>query len=233
MKDLPPVFSCRLPIIHDRVYWTVFNKKVMKRALQSPEMTAELIERLVDSMKTKPLLDITKKLTEIICDENNYKASAITEITAEEANIDSKEKAIYILNLIRKKASEMLEPSQDYNKGYSTPTNPNTFHEVETNCESEKSQVLVIDPDFIAAIETYFLSIVNNDSSINPYKIFKEVIRKKLTNNTKVGILDEKSLAYQIINEDGISIEQVFGSGNTKFGYHINVIGGMIPFTNA
>src|SRR5207253_9706936 len=97
------------------------------------------------------------------------------------------------------KDSEMLEPSKDYNNGYSTPTNPNTFHEVETNCESEKSQVLVIDHSFIAAIETYFLSLVNNDSSINPYKIVKEVIRKKLIGNTKAVILDAKSLAYQII----------------------------------
>lgn len=104
---------------------------------------------------------------------------------------------------------------------------------METNSESRKSLVLTIDPDFLDDIEIHFLSDVGNDSNINPYKIFKEVIPKKLENGVKATIHDEKSVFYRIINEDGITTEQVFGSGNMKFGYHITVKGGMIPFTNA
>jgi hypothetical protein len=82
-------------------------------------------------------------------------------------------------------------------------------------------------------LEIHFLADIGNDSDLNPYKIFKEVIRKKLVNGVKVALHDEKSVAYQVINEDGITTEKVFGSGNTKFGYHTTVVGGMIPFTNS
>ena len=50
LKKLPPVFSCKLGIIMDEVFYTVFNKKKMKQALQSPTHQAQLIDRLVDSM---------------------------------------------------------------------------------------------------------------------------------------------------------------------------------------
>src|SRR5437764_1216052 len=36
LKKLPPVFSCKLPVIMDDVFYTIFNKKKMKQALQSP-----------------------------------------------------------------------------------------------------------------------------------------------------------------------------------------------------
>src|SRR4051812_41964314 len=36
LKKLPPVFSCKLPVIMDDVFYTIFNKKKMKQALQTP-----------------------------------------------------------------------------------------------------------------------------------------------------------------------------------------------------
>ena len=36
LKKLPPVFSCKLPVIMDEVFYTIFNKKKMKQALQGP-----------------------------------------------------------------------------------------------------------------------------------------------------------------------------------------------------
>jgi hypothetical protein len=60
----------------DEVFYTVFNKKKMKQALQSPTHQAQLIDRLVDSMKTKAITTLNKKLTEIICTKDNYKDTA-------------------------------------------------------------------------------------------------------------------------------------------------------------
>jgi hypothetical protein len=91
----------------------------MKRALQSPTEMAILVDRLTDSMKTKPILDINQKLTEIISNPANYRA--ITEISPEDANIDDMDKAINALKLIRKASTAMLEPDTDYNKGYQKP----------------------------------------------------------------------------------------------------------------
>jgi len=45
----------------------------MKQALQSPAHQAALVDRLVDSMKTKAITALNKKLVEIICDKDNYK----------------------------------------------------------------------------------------------------------------------------------------------------------------
>lgn len=230
LKKLPDVFSCKLPIIHDKVYYTIINKKVMKRALQSPTEMAILVDRLTDSMKTKPVLDINQALTAIISNPDNYRT--VKEISEDDATIDDMDKAINALKLIRKASTAMLEPDTEYNKGYQKPGST-TWNQVLANSESKNKQVLIIDPDFLEDIEIHFLSDVNDDSSINPYKIFKAVIPKKLDNNMLASIQDEKSLSYQIINEDGITTEQVFGSGNTKFGYHVTVVGGMIPFTPA
>jgi len=91
----------------------------------------------------------------------------------------------------------------------------------------------VIDPDFLQAIETRFLADVGNLELVSLKAIFGEVIERKLTNKVKVIIRDENSFAYTIINEEGITTEQVFGSGSTKFGYHATVVGGVIPFVNA
>ncbi|CAG8728420.1 2071_t:CDS:2, partial [Ambispora leptoticha] len=68
---------------------------------------------------------------------------------------------------------------------------------------------------------------------IHKYCQEKEVIERKLENKVKIIIRDENSFAYTIINEEGITTEQVFGSGSTKFGYHATVVGGVIPFVNA
>jgi hypothetical protein len=76
LKKLPPVFSCKLKIIMDDVFYTVFNKKKMKQALQGPQHQAALVDRLVESMKTKAIVALNKKITEIICTEDNYKNSA-------------------------------------------------------------------------------------------------------------------------------------------------------------
>jgi hypothetical protein len=60
----------------DEVFVTVFNKKKMKQALQSPAHQAQLIDRLVDSMKTKAITTLNKKLVEIISTKENYKDEA-------------------------------------------------------------------------------------------------------------------------------------------------------------
>jgi len=60
----------------DDVFNTVFNKKKMKQALQSPAHQTALIDRLIDSMKTKAITTLNKKLVTLISDKDNYKASA-------------------------------------------------------------------------------------------------------------------------------------------------------------
>jgi hypothetical protein len=60
----------------DEVFYTVFNKKKMKQALQSPAHQTALIDRLVDSMKTKAITVLNKKIVEIISDKNNYRDEA-------------------------------------------------------------------------------------------------------------------------------------------------------------
>jgi len=35
-EDIPDVFSCRLGIFHDKVYYTIINESEMQQALQSP-----------------------------------------------------------------------------------------------------------------------------------------------------------------------------------------------------
>jgi len=60
----------------DDVFYTVFNKKKMKQALQGPQHQAALVDRLVESMKTKAIVALNKKITEIICTKDNYKDTA-------------------------------------------------------------------------------------------------------------------------------------------------------------
>src|SRR4051812_40554793 len=60
-KTLPAVFSCKLGLIMDEVFNTIFHKKKMKQALQSPAHQAALIDRLIDSMKTKATTALNKK----------------------------------------------------------------------------------------------------------------------------------------------------------------------------
>ncbi|CAI2197709.1 1567_t:CDS:2 [Funneliformis geosporum] len=126
----------------------------------------------------------------------------------------------------------MDEVSTKFNKGYQRPGDT-TWHEVETNCENKKSKVLTIDPDFLDDLEIHFLADVARDSNLNPYKLFKEVIVKKLENNVLATIHDEKSVFYRIINPDEIQHEKTLGGGMEKFAYHVEVVGGMIPFTNS
>lgn len=231
-KNLPAVFSAKLSIIVDDIVYTIFNKKKMRQALQSPAHEAALIDRLVDSMKTKANIILNKKLVEIISDKDNYKESAWQEISAEEAQIDSQDKAINVLKLIKKAYNEMDEISSDYNKGYQKP-GTTVWNEVLTNCETPQSKVLTIDPEILDALEIYFLADVARDSNLNPYKIFKKVIVKKLENNVLTTIHDEKSVVYRIINDEGIKEAETLGGGMKKFAYNIEVVGGMIPFTNS
>jgi len=231
-KKLPPVFSCKLGIIMDEVFYTVFNKKKMKQALQSPAHQAALIDRLIDSMKTKAITTLNKKIVSLISDKNNYKDGAWVEITAEQATIDSLDKAIAILKLIKAAYNGMDEVSTDYNKGYQKPGDT-TWNDVETNCETKKSKVLTIDPDFLDDLEIHFLADVARDSNLNPYKLFKEVITKKLENNVLATIHDEKSVFYRIINPEEIQHEKTLGGGMEKFAYEVEVVGGMLPFTNS
>jgi hypothetical protein len=231
-KKLPAVFSCKLGIQMDEVFYTVFNKKKMKQALQSPAHQTALIDRLIDSMKTKAITTLNKKLVTLISDKDNYKNEAWMEITAEQATIDSLDKAIAILKLIKSAYNGMDEVSTSYNKGYQKPGDT-TWNEVETNCETKKSKVLTIDPDFLDDLEIHFLADVARDSNLNPYKLFKAVITKKLENGVLATIHDEKSVFYRIINPEEIQHEKTLGGGMEKFAYHVEVVGGMIPFTNS
>jgi hypothetical protein len=232
LKKLPAVFSCKLPIIMDDVFYTVFNKKKMKQALQSPAHQAALIDRLVESMKTKAIVALNKKIVEIISTKDNYKDSAWHEIEEEEAKIDSLDKAIALLKIIKQAYNAMDEVSTNYNKGYQKPSS-HDWNEVETNCENKKSKVLTIDPDFLDDLEIHFLADIARDSNLNPYKLFKAVITKKLENNVLATIHDEKSVVYRIINPEEIQHEKTLGGGMEKFAYHVEVVGGMIPFTNS
>ena len=231
-KKLPAVFSCKLGIIMDEVFYTIFNKKKMKQALQGPEHQTLLIDRLVDSMKTKAITQLNKKIVEIISDKENYKDSAWQEIKKDDAKVDSLDKAIKILKLLKSAYNGMDEVSTSYNKGYQKPGDT-TWNEVETNCETRRSKVLTIDPDFLDDLEIYFLCDVVRDSELNPHKIFKAVIPKKLANNVLATIHDEKSVVYRIINPEEIQHEKTLGGGMEKFAYHVEVVGGMIPFTNS
>jgi len=216
----------------DEVFYTVYNKKKMKQALQSPAHQAALIDRLIDSMKTKATVQLNKKLVEVISNKDNYKDNAWVEITREEATINSLDKAVAILKLIKSAYNGMDEVSTSYNKGYQKPGDT-TWNEVETNCETKKSKVLTINPDFLDDLEIHFLADVARDSNLNPYKLFKEVIVKKLENNVLATIHDEKSVFYRIINPEEIQHEKTLGGGMEKFAYHVEVVGGMIPFTNS
>ena len=232
-KTLPPVFSCKLGIIMDEVFNTIFHKKKMKQALQSPAHQAALIDRLTDSMKTKAITRLNKRIVSIISDKDNYKENTgWVEITREQATIDSLDKAIAILKLLKSAYNGMDEVSSKYNKGYQRPGSAD-WNEVETNCETPKSKVLTIDPDFLDDLEIHFLADVARDSNLNPYKLFKEVITKKLENGVLATIHDEKSVVYRIINPEEIQQEKTLGGGMTKFAYHVEVVGGMIPFTNS
>jgi hypothetical protein len=231
-KKLPAVFSCKLGIVMDEVFYTIYNKKKMKEALQSPAHLSALIDRLIDSMKTKATTTLNKKLIEVICDKDNYKDSTWVEITEEQATVDTLEKAITILKLLKSAYNGMDEVSTNFNKGYQRPGDT-TWNEVETNCETKKSKVLTIDPDFLDDLEIHFLADVARDSNLNPYKLFKSVIVKKLENNVLATIHDEKSVFYRIINPEEIQHEKTLGGGMEKFAYHVEVVGGMIPFTNS
>jgi len=231
-KTLPPVFSCKLGIIMDEVFYTIYNKKKMKQALQSPAHLSALIDRLIDSMKTKATTQLNKKIAELIATKEKYKDSAWVEISQEQATIDSLEKAITILKLLKSAYNGMDEVSTSYNKGYQKPGDT-TWNEVETNCESKNSKVLTIDPDFLDDLEIHFLADVARDSNLNPYKLFKKVITKKLENGVLATIHDEKSVFYRIINPEEIQHEKTLGGGMEKFAYHVEVVGGMIPFTNS
>jgi uncharacterized protein YktA (UPF0223 family) len=232
LKKLPAVFSCKLGIIMDEVFYTVFNKKKMKQALQSPAHQTALIDRLVDSMKTKAITVLNKKIVEIISNKDNYKDEAWQEIEEEDAEVNTLDKAIKILKLIKAAYNGMDEVSTNYNKGYQKPGDT-TWNDVETNCENKKSKVLTIDPDFLDDLEIFFLSDVARDSNLNPYKLFKAVITKKLENNVIATIHDEKSVVYRIINPEEIQHEKTLGGGMEKFAYEVEVVGGMIPFTNS
>jgi uncharacterized protein YktA (UPF0223 family) len=216
----------------DEVFYTIYNKKKMKQALQSPSHQTALIDRLIDSMKTKAITTLNKKLVTIISTKDNYKNTAWKEITAEQAKIDSLEKAIAILKLLKSAYNGMDEVSSNYNKGYQKPGD-HAWNEVETNCETPKSKVLTINPDFLDDLEIFFLADVARDSNLNPYKLFKSVIVKKLENNVLATIHDEKSVFYRIINPEEIQHEKTLGGGMEKFAYHVEVVGGMIPFTNS
>ena len=231
-KKLPAVFSCKLGVVKDIVVYTIYNSKKMKQATQSPAHQATLVDRLVDSMKTKAQLVINDALDDIISTKDNYRESAWIEITSDEAKIDSQDKAIAALKRIKQVYNGMDTPSQDYNKGYQKPgTSP--WNKVLANCETPKSKVFIVNPDYLDDLELYFLSDVGNDSNLNPHKIFKKVITRKLKNGILWSIQDEKSVVYRIINDEGIQEEKTLGGGMTKFAWEIELIAGMISFTNS
>ena len=215
-KKIPPVFRHRLGILMDEVFYTIFSKKKMRQALQGPQHEAALLDRLVDSMKSQAQLKLNEKLVGIICDKDNYKTTTgWEEITADEAKIDSQEKAIALLLKIKKVYDAMDEVSTLYNKGYKKPGD-NTWNDVKTNCETPKSKVLTIDPEIMNGLEIYFLSDVARDSNLNPRYLFKKVIIKKLKNGVIAAIHDEKSIVYRIINDEGIHQEKTLPAAKAK-----------------
>jgi hypothetical protein len=64
---------------------------------------------------------LNQKIVEIISTKDNYKNTAWKEISATEANIDSLDKAITILKLLKGAYNGMDEVSPNYNKGYQKP----------------------------------------------------------------------------------------------------------------
>lgn len=119
----------------DEVFNTIFHKKKMRQALQSPTHQTALIDRLLESMKTKAITTLNSKLVDIISTQDNYKANAWQEIEANQAQVDSLDKAINILKLIKAAYNGMDEVSTQYNKGYQKPGDT-TWNEVYTNCEN-------------------------------------------------------------------------------------------------
>lgn len=233
LKKLPVVFSCKLGLVLDEVFYTAYHKKKMRQALQSPAHEASLIDRLVDSMKTQGQVKLNNKIVEIICDKDNYKeATGWEELDPDFFVIDSQDKAIAFLLKLKQVYDDMNEISTKYNKGYQRPGSQE-WHDVKTNCETTKSKVLTITPDIMNGLEIYFLADVNRDGNLNPYFLFKKVIVKKLKNNVVATIHDEKSVVYRIINDEGIDQEKTLASGITKFAWNMEVVGGMIPFTNS
>jgi hypothetical protein len=105
----------------DEVFYTVFNKKKMKQALQSPAHQTALIDRLIDSMKTKAITTLNKKLASLVSDKDKYKDEAWVEISADDAKIESLDDAIRILKIIKAAYNGMDEVSTSYNKGYQKP----------------------------------------------------------------------------------------------------------------
>ena len=233
LKKIPPVFRHRLGILMDEVFYTIFSKKKMRQALQGPTQEATLLDRLVDSMKSQAQLKLNEKLVGIICDKDNYKENTgWEEISQDEAKIDSQEKAIALLLKIKKVYDAMDEVSTDYNKGYQKP-GESTWNNVKTNCETPKSKVLTIDPETMNGLEIYFLADVARDSNLNPNYLFKKVIIRKLKNNVLATIHDEKSVVYRIINDEGIQQEKTLAGGLEKFAWNLEVVGGILPFTNS
>lgn len=232
-KKLPAVFSCKVKIIMDEVFYTTFHKKKMKQSLQGPAHQAALIDRLVDSMKTQAAVVLNEKIADVISTKDNYKEdTGWEEITEEEANIDSLDKAIAFLKRLKKAYNGMDQISTKYNKGYQKPGDTD-WNEVETNCETPKSKVLTIDPDLLDDLEIHFLADVARDSNLNPYKIFKKVITRKLKNNALAAIHDEKSVVYWVINPEEIQHEKTLGGGMEKFAWNVEVVGGMLSYTNS
>jgi hypothetical protein len=234
LNKIPPVFKCRLGVIVDQVLYTAYNKKKIRQALQGPQQEAILLDRLIDSMKTQGQIVLNEKLTDIICDKENYKeTTGWQEIDADTANIDSQDKAIAFLQMIKDVYNGMDEISTQYNKGYQTLSD-NTWHDVKTNCETPRSKVLIIRPDILDRLEIYFLSDVARDSNLNPNNLFKKVIKRNLKNNVLCSIQDEKTMVYRIINdEEGIKEAETLGGGIKKFAYNLEVVGGMLTYTNA
>ncbi|WNE40740.1 MAG: hypothetical protein mread185_000197 [Mycoplasmataceae bacterium] len=233
LKKLPVVFSCRLGMLFSEVFYTAYNKKKMRWALQSPAHQASLIDRLIDSMKTQAQLRLNEALTDVICNKDNYKENTgWEEVEADFVNLDSQDKAIAFLLKMKQVYDEMNEVTTKYNKGYQKPGDPN-WHDVKTNCETPKSKVLTIDPKYMNGLVIYFLADVARDNDLNPHYLFKKVITRKLKNNVAYTIHDEKSVVYRIINDEGIEQEKILGSGTTKYAYDVDALGGMIPYTNS
>jgi hypothetical protein len=232
-KKLPEVFSCTLPADLDNVYPSIINKRVMKRAMQSPELMVQLAERLIDDIKTEAARDIKKKMISIIGASENYKNSAWFEWTADECRIDTLDKAIAVVDWIYATSGEMLEESTNYNKGYQKPGS-REWNEVLVNSESRKDLIVFIDTSFYNPLRTRFLAgIPDGNNWVNLKADFGQVIEMKLPNQAKVIIRDKNSVAYTIIAEDGIEEELIKASGSTKLYFHPTIISGNIPFANA
>ena len=211
------------------VYYSINNKKVMIRAVQSSSLFAELSERLIDDIKISASWIIKQMMINIITNKDNYNERAWHEWDSEEFNLNEVEKAENIITWIYEISSEMLQESTDFNKGYQKPRSTE-WNEVVTNSLSRKDLYIFIDPSINNPLKIKYFDDIQNLGIVNLKEDFGGVFETKLPNNVKIVIRDINSLAYTVISEEGIDSETIKPSGSTKFYFKSTIYSRQYPF---